>query len=110
MPKPVVSNEGFNKLIAKAFDESLSSLGEPSKEAIYKYLDETFNLKKWEIPYRIDVVERVIEKIFGVGASPLECLIKKNLLSKIESTCILVELPAYLDTVATYNRIKKKSP
>ncbi|MCX8150254.1 MAG: hypothetical protein N3D85_01940 [Candidatus Bathyarchaeota archaeon] len=109
MPKPVISTEGFNKLIAKAFDESLSALGTPAKEAVYKYLEETFDLKKWEIPYRTEVVEKVIEKIFGAGATPLEQLIKKNLVKKLESTCIVVGLPEYLNTVATYNRLKKEN-
>ncbi|MGF3523252.1 MAG: hypothetical protein ACQXXJ_09215 [Candidatus Bathyarchaeia archaeon] len=109
MPKPVVSTEGFNRSIAKAFDESLSTLGTSSKDAVYKYLEETFGIKKWEIPYRTEVVEKVIEKIFGTGASPLEQLIKKNLLKKLESTCIIVELPAYLNTIATYNRLKRET-
>lgn len=108
VPKPVVSTEGFNRLIAKAFDESLSTLGASSKDAMYKYLEETFGIKKWEIPYRTDVVEKVIERIFGTGATPLEQLIKKNLLKKLESTCIVVGAPAYLNTIATYNRLKRK--
>ena len=110
MPKPVISTEGFNRLIAKAFDESLSALGTSSKEAVYKYLEETFGLKKWEISYRTEVVEKVIEKIFGAGATPLERLIKKNLMKKLESTCIVVGLPSYLNTIATYNRLKKEKP
>lgn len=107
MPKPVVSAEGFNRLIAKAFDESLATLGNSSKDAVYKYLEEAFGVKKWEIPYHTDEVEEVIEKIFGIGAFPLEQLIKKNLLKKLESTCIVVGLPTYLNTLATYNRLKR---
>lgn len=108
--KPVLSVEGFDKLVSKAVDESLAVLGEPSKAIIYKYLTETLNFKKWEIPHHIDYFEKVLEKIFGDGAFHIESLIKKNLKKKMDSTCILVELSAYFDTASMYNRFKKEKP
>lgn len=107
MKKPVLSTGGFDKLLATAIDESFSSLGEPSKVALYNYLEASWKLKKWEIPRQINSFEAALEKIFGVGAQSLENLIMKRLQAKIQPTCIVVELPVYLDTLATYNRLKK---
>jgi len=73
----------FEKLLLEAVDEGLSSLGESSKRAIYFYLKIGFNLKKHEIPYKIEDFADAIEKIFGLGANFLEVLIMKRLYEKV---------------------------
>jgi hypothetical protein len=69
----------FEKLLLEAVDEGLSSLGETSKIAIYFHLKKSFNIKKKEIPYKIEAFAKGIEKIFGLGANFLEILIMKQL-------------------------------
>ena len=78
MPK-----RSFNKLLREAVDEGLSSLGENSKQAIYFHLEKSFNVKKQEIPYKIEAFANAIEKIFGLGANFLEILIMKRLYEKV---------------------------
>jgi len=78
-----LSKRDFEKLLLEAVDEGLSSLGESSKEAIYFHLQKRFNIKKKEIPYKIRIFARAIEKIFGLGANFLELLIMKQLYEKI---------------------------
>jgi len=73
----------FEKLLLKAVDEGLSSLGETSKQAIYFHLEKSFNIKKQEIPSKIEAFAKAIEKIFGSGADFLEILIMKRLYEKI---------------------------
>ena len=73
----------FKTLLLEAVDEGLSSLGEPSKQAIYFHLERGFNIKKQEIPHRIGAFAKAIEKIFGLGANFLEILIMKKLYEKI---------------------------
>jgi len=73
----------FNRLLLKAVDEALSSLGEASKKAIYFHLEKSFNIKKREIPQKIEEFANAIEKIFGLGATFLEVLIMKKLYEKI---------------------------
>ncbi len=73
----------FEKLLLEAVDEGLSSLGNSSKQAIYYHLKKSFNIKKQEIPYNIDVFASAIEKIFGLGAKFLEILIMKRLYEKV---------------------------
>lgn len=76
-------NRDFDKLLLEAVDEGLSSLGESPKRAIYFYLKERFNVKKQEIPHKIEVFTDGIEKIFGLGANFLENLIVKRLYEKV---------------------------
>lgn len=78
-----LSKRSFDKLLRKAVDEGLSSLGENSKHAIYFHLKKSFNIKKQEIPYKIEAFADAIEKIFGLGANFLEILIMKRLYEKV---------------------------
>lgn len=81
----------FDKLLLEAIDEGLSSIGESSKQAIYFHLEKSFNVKKHEIPYKIEDFARAIEKIFGLGADFLEILIMKNPYEKVGRTVHLLE-------------------
>jgi hypothetical protein len=76
-------NRSFQKLVLEAVDESLSSLGETSKHAIYSYLEETFKIDKQHIPSKTEKFTRALEKILGPGAKLLEIQIMKTLYQKI---------------------------
>ena len=73
----------FEKLFLEAVDEGLSSLGESSKEAIYFHLDKDFNVRKHEIPDKIEAFVGAVENIFGLGANFLEIAIMKQLRAKM---------------------------
>ena len=63
--------------------KGLSSLGDSSKQAIYYHLEKTFKINRRAIPYKIEEFADAIEKIFGLGAKPIEILIMKCLYKKI---------------------------
>jgi hypothetical protein len=73
------SDEEFENILLEAIDETLSSLGEPVKNAVYFHLQTNFNINKSEIPERIDEFSDVIHKIFGSGAGRLEIKFMKTL-------------------------------
>ena len=73
----------LRQILLKAIDESLSSLGDSARQAIYYYLESSFNLKKVEIPEKIEVFSNAIENIFGDGAKLLEIQIMKHLHEKV---------------------------
>jgi hypothetical protein len=78
-----MSKRDFDKLLLEAVNKGLSSLGESSKQAIYFHLEKSFNVKKQEIPFKIEAFANGIEKIFGLGANFLETIIVKSLYGKI---------------------------
>ncbi len=78
----VDTGEFFCKMFGEAIDEAFSSLGEPTREAIYIHLKNSFGIAKHEIPYRINDFSDALEKIFGPAARNLEILCIKNIQAK----------------------------
>jgi hypothetical protein len=77
-----MSKRDFEELLLEAVDEGLGSIGESSKQAIYFHLEKSYNIKKQEIPSKIEAFILALEKIFGIGANFLEALILKGLYEK----------------------------
>ena len=75
--------EEFDDILLETIDETLSSLGEPVKNAIYFHLQNNFKINKNEIPKKINEFSDIIQKIFGSGAGRLEIKFMKTLHSKI---------------------------
>jgi hypothetical protein len=78
-----VLKRDFEKILIEAVDEGLSSLGESSKKAVYFHLDKNFNIKKQEIPEKIEAFAGAVENIFGFGANFLEIAIMRQLHAKV---------------------------
>jgi len=78
-----LSRKDFGELLLEAVDEGLSSMGESSRQAVYFHLEKGFNIKRQEIPCKIEAFEHSIEKIFGLGANFLEILIMKRIHEKV---------------------------
>jgi len=91
-----LSKRSFEKLLLEAVDEGLSSLGDSAKQAIYFHLEKTFNINKRDIPSKIEEFTDAIEKIFGLGAKPIEVLIMQRLYEKVGG---IVEYPKHKDLV-----------
>ncbi len=79
-------SEEFERLLIDAIDESLSSLGQSAKQAIYYHLDKSFKIKKAEIPLKIEEFTIALEEIFGDGAKLLEIQMMKRLHEKAGNT------------------------
>ena len=78
-------NERFNKYLIEAIDETLTSLGEPVKSALYRNLESNFGISKIDIPRKICDFSVILHKLFGLGASRLELKFMKNLNKKIQA-------------------------
>jgi len=79
--------KSFEQLLLEAIDEALSSLGESVKTAIYFHVENSFNVKRLEIPQRLADFSEALARIFGPGARHLETLFMKSLHAKIKVTC-----------------------
>ena len=87
----------LRQILLMAIDESLSSLGDSARQAIYYHLESSFNLKKAEIPEKIEVFSKVIEDIFRDGAKLLEIQIMRNLHEKIK--CGPIQYPSQSELI-----------
>jgi len=74
----------FSKILLRAVEEGLSSLGDSPKQAIFFHLEASFKIKKEHIPANLTEFARALERIFGPGASYLEKLIVKRLYEKLD--------------------------
>jgi hypothetical protein len=79
-------SNNFSRLFLAAVDESLSSLGDSSKQAIFFHLEASFNIKKESIPSNLTEFSKALEGIFGSGALYLEELIARRLHQKLGLT------------------------
>jgi hypothetical protein len=73
----------FSKILLAAVEESLSSLGDSSKQAIFYHLESSFKIKKESIPANLTEFTKALEGIFGPGAPYLEKLITQHLYEKL---------------------------
>jgi hypothetical protein len=73
----------FNDLFLEAVDETLASLGDSCKQAIYFHLENSFKIKRQDIPSKVEEFAKAIESIFGFGAKLIEIQIMKCLHEKI---------------------------
>jgi hypothetical protein len=91
-----LSENSFEKLLLEAIEEGLSSLGDSAKHAIYFHLENTFNISRRDISSRIEEFADALEKIFGLGAKPIEILMMQQLYEKVGG---VVEYPEHKDLV-----------
>ncbi len=76
--------ENFDQLLIEAIDEGLASLGEAGKASIYINLETRFNIRKQQIPARLNDFSNALVRIFGQGSRHLEILLIKKVHSKLE--------------------------
>lgn len=93
------SREGkFEAIILETVDEIFSSFGLSCKKAIYFQLENTFKIKKQQIPLKIEDFANAIQQIFGAGAKFIELRIIETL---HEKTPNFVYFPKIGDVVFT---------
>jgi hypothetical protein len=96
-------HKNFDQILLEAIDEGLSGLGEAGKASIYIHLEGLFNIRKQEIPNKLNDFSNALERIFGLGARHLEILIMKNLHEKVGCLCKL-DGPSWLASDLTFTR------
>jgi hypothetical protein len=67
----VLSLHGYERCLCSAFEQTLLALGEDPKNILYRHLEETFKIRRWEIPNRIDTIEKILDQIFGSGSTSI---------------------------------------
>mgnify|MGYP001443643970 CR=1 FL=1 len=99
-----ITEQNFNAIFIDVIEETFSALGENAKSAIYYHLEHKHDLKRHEIPHRLDSFAKALSGIFGSGSKPLEAMLMKKLHEKVNGTCRAAEvedftLPKYVGMV-----------
>jgi len=71
------------KLICEAVDEALSFFGKTVREVVYYYCEVKFNVKRSEIPFKLNFFTACLEEIFGDSAFVIEKMILEKLSAKL---------------------------
>ena len=87
--EPLLHSRDFDSLLLEAVDEGLGWLGESAKQTIYHHLEKDFNIRRSDIPLKIERFTEAIEQIFGTAAALLEIQIIKNLHEKVGDSHIV---------------------
>ena len=77
------TNNRFETIFTKAVEETFIIFGETVKQAIYNTLEKSYNIRKTEIPSKIEVFSHAIDAIFAESALLVELKIIEKL-GKIE--------------------------
>jgi hypothetical protein len=78
-----LAEKSFHKLLLRAVDSALSSLGDSARQSVYFHLEKRFNVARNEIPSRVEDFDRGLETMFGTGTRFLEVLIMRKLYEEI---------------------------
>jgi hypothetical protein len=62
----------FETITIEAIEDSLSSFKHFNKQVFYSHLENTYKIKKEEIPSKIEEFTDAMEQIFGAGAKLIE--------------------------------------
>jgi hypothetical protein len=100
-------SNSFSKLVLAAVDESLSSLGDSSRQAIFFHLEASFKIKRESIPSNLAEFSEALEGIFGPGAPYLEELIARRLHEELGLTFEGTECTNLSECIDT---LKKHAP
>ena len=77
------TKDEFKVAIIETVDESFASFSNLDKQAVYCHLENTFKIKKQEIPCKIEGFADAIEQMFGIGAKLVEIKIIEALHKRI---------------------------
>jgi hypothetical protein len=73
----------FREALLESVDYGLMVLGEIVRQTIYERIEKDHELKRTEIPERLEAFHKALESVLGVSAKTVEKLIAKNLYQRL---------------------------
>jgi hypothetical protein len=97
----------FETIIIEAIEDSLSAFKRFNKQVFYSHLENTYKIKKEEIPFKIEEFTDAMEQIFGAGAKLIEIRIIQALHERIHDFVFFPQkknlgLEEYLASLRTF--------
>lgn len=80
----VKPSKEFNQLILESVDEGLSILGDdPVKRTFYYHLEKRDNIKRDEIPEKLEAFHNALAELFFTGSAILERRMSRHLYERL---------------------------
>jgi len=74
---------GFREALLESVDYGLNVLGEIVRQTIYERVEKDHELKRTEIPERLEAFHKALGSVLGVSAKTVERLIARNLYQRL---------------------------
>ena len=73
----------FREALLESVDYGLNVLGEIVRQTIYERVEKDHELKRTEIPERVEAFHKALGSVLGVSAKTVERLIARNLYQRL---------------------------
>jgi hypothetical protein len=103
--EPVANSSEFNKLLLEAVDHALLVLGETARLTIYDCVESSYQIKREEIPEKLEALHGALTDLLGRGGSMVERVAAENLYRSLHLTFEPNENWALVDYVNHAKRI-----
>jgi len=74
----------IRRAVVEAVDHGLLALGEIVRETIYWRIEESYHLKREEIPENLDAFYKALQELLGRGAEIIRSLIAKDFYGRLD--------------------------
>jgi len=74
----------LEKILLEAVDEGLLVPGEIVRAAIYERIERSYQLRREEIPEKVETFHRALQELLGAGGKVMEKLIAKSLYRRLK--------------------------
>lgn len=79
----MASSVELEETLLQAVDEALLVPREIVRTAIYERIERSYQVKREEIPEKLETFHKALERLLGSGAKVMEKLIAKNLYTRL---------------------------
>ena len=76
----------FETVVTETIDDILSAFGNKNKQAIYRHLENNYDVKKEAIPLKIEDFTRALEQTFGSVGKLIEIKNNRKLTRKMQTS------------------------
>ena len=82
-PSSITESTSVEEALLQAIDSGLLALGEIVRDTLYDRFDKKYQLRREEIPERLDTFHNALRVMLGAGARVIETQIAKSLVSRL---------------------------
>ncbi|MGB9024301.1 MAG: hypothetical protein WCC94_12830 [Candidatus Bathyarchaeia archaeon] len=79
----MIESSGLKEVLLHAIDDGLAVPGEIVRTAIYDRIERSYQLRREEIPEKLETFHRGLQELLGAAAKVMEKLIAKNLYRRL---------------------------